>query len=80
MTANVQDLLQRNRTWAATVEARNPGFFARLDPAETIRWDYRTTDLSPRGHPLEAIRARLRAQGLPDAAAVARAAIRRGCV
>jgi error-prone DNA polymerase len=46
--------------------------FARLDPAETIRWDYRTTDLSPRGHPLEAIRAGLRAQGLPDAAALAR--------
>jgi error-prone DNA polymerase len=46
--------------------------FARLDAAETIRWDYRTTDLSPRGHPLEAVRAALRAQGLPDAAAVAR--------
>ncbi len=45
--------------------------FARLSPAETIRWDYRTTDLSPRGHPLEAVRAGLRAQGLPDAAAVA---------
>ena len=46
--------------------------FARLDAAETIRWDYRTTDLSPRGHPLEAVRAALRAQGLPDAATVAR--------
>lgn len=46
--------------------------FARLDPAETIRWDYRATDLSPRGHPLEAVRAALQAQGLPDAAAVAR--------
>ena len=46
--------------------------FARLDAAETIRWDYRTTDLSPRGHPLEAVRAALRAQGLPDAADVAR--------
>jgi error-prone DNA polymerase len=46
------------------------GLFARLDPAETIRWDYRTTDLSPRGHPLEAVRAALRAQGLPDAATV----------
>jgi error-prone DNA polymerase len=45
-------------------------YFARLSPAETIRWDYRTTDLSPRGHPLEVVRARLRAQGLPDAAAV----------
>jgi error-prone DNA polymerase len=45
--------------------------FARLDVAETIRWDYRTTDLSPRGHPLETVRAGLRAQGLPDAAAVA---------
>jgi error-prone DNA polymerase len=46
--------------------------FAHLDAAETIRWDYRTTDLSPRGHPLEAVREGLRAQGLPDAAAVAR--------
>jgi error-prone DNA polymerase len=46
--------------------------FALLDSAETIRWDYRTTDLSPRGHPLEAVRTQLRAQGLPDAAAVAR--------
>jgi error-prone DNA polymerase len=48
------------------------GLFAVLDPAETIRWDYRTTDLSPRGHPLEAVRTRLRAEGLPDAATVAR--------
>jgi len=46
--------------------------FAHLDTAETIRWDYRTTDLSPRGHPLETVRAALRAQGLPEAAAVAR--------
>jgi len=45
--------------------------FVPLDPAETIRWDYRTTELSPRGHPLEAVRATLHAQGLPDAAAVA---------
>jgi error-prone DNA polymerase len=46
--------------------------FVPLDPAETIRWDYRTTELSPRGHPLEAVRATLHAQGLPDAVAVAR--------
>jgi error-prone DNA polymerase len=46
--------------------------FVPLDSAETIRWDYQTTDLSPRGHPLEAVRAGFCAQGLPDAATVAR--------
>ncbi|MBP7148089.1 MAG: error-prone DNA polymerase [Acidobacteria bacterium] len=41
--------------------------FAPLDAGETIRWDYRTTHLSPRGHPIEEVRDQLRAQGLPDA-------------
>jgi error-prone DNA polymerase len=85
--AGAFDGLEANRRtalWEAKALARCGGdslpmeppssgeLFARLDAAETIRWDYRTADLSPRGHPLEAVRATLRAQGLPDAAAVAR--------
>jgi error-prone DNA polymerase len=46
--------------------------FAPLDAFDTIGWDYRTTHLSPRGHPLEAVRGALRAQRLPDASEVAR--------
>jgi error-prone DNA polymerase len=46
--------------------------FASLDAFDTIGWDYRATHLSPRGHPLEPLRDRLRAQRLPDAAEVAR--------
>jgi carbonic anhydrase len=30
MTAPLDDLLQRNRSWAAATEARSPGFFSRL--------------------------------------------------
>ena len=41
--------------------------FARLDPVETIGWDYRTTGHSPRGHPLAPLREKLRARRLPDA-------------
>ncbi len=46
--------------------------FSSLDAFDTIGWDYRTTHLSPRGHPLEPLRERLRAQRLPDATEVAR--------
>jgi len=55
----------------ADLPARQGTLFAPLDPAETVAWDYRATDLSPRGHPVEAVRAQLRAQGLPDARTVA---------
>jgi error-prone DNA polymerase len=41
-----------------------------LAPLDTILWDYRTSQHSPRGHPLEPLRAELRAQRLPDAAVV----------
>jgi error-prone DNA polymerase len=51
--------------------ARQGALFAPLDAAETVAWDYRATELSPRGHPLEAVRDQLRAQGLPDARTVA---------
>jgi error-prone DNA polymerase len=85
--AGAFDGLQANRRtafWEAKALAKCGGdslpveppssgeLFACLDAAETIRWDYRTADLSPRGHPLEAVRAALRAQGFPDAAGVAR--------
>jgi error-prone DNA polymerase len=45
--------------------------FPPLDAFETIAWDYRATSSSPRGHPLEPLRNRLRALGLPDARTVA---------
>jgi error-prone DNA polymerase len=51
--------------------AEPPPTFAPLDPFETILWDYRAGDHSPRGHPLAPLRAALRAQGLPDARTVA---------
>ena len=44
--------------------------FEELDPRETIAWDYRTSAHSPRGHPLAALRAQLRARDLPDARTV----------
>lgn len=44
--------------------------FDPLDTLETINWDYQTTNVSPRGHPLAALREQLDAQGLPDAATV----------
>jgi error-prone DNA polymerase len=46
--------------------------FDELTALETILWDYRTSDHSPRGHPLAPLRDRLRAQRLPDARAVHR--------
>jgi len=68
----VKALVRRSADPLPTEPPAPQELFAHLDAAETIRWDYRTTDLSPRGHPLEAVRAGLRAQGIPDAAAVAR--------
>ncbi len=44
--------------------------FDDLGPGETIAWDYRTSAHSPRGHPLAALRAQLRARRLPDARTV----------
>ncbi|MDH3627425.1 MAG: error-prone DNA polymerase [Acidobacteriota bacterium] len=41
-----------------------------LDALETIRWDYRTSRHSTRGHPLEPLRPRFEEQGLPDAGTV----------
>ncbi len=53
-----------------TPAARVP--FEPLSGLESIVWDYRTADHSPRGHPLAHLRPRIAAQGLPDAAAVQR--------
>jgi error-prone DNA polymerase len=44
--------------------------FADLDAFEAIVWDHRTSLHSTLGHPLAPLRERLRAQRLPDAAAV----------
>ena len=41
--------------------------FARLSKLETIAWDYRASDHSPRGHPLSPLRPYLRSQGWLDA-------------
>ena len=46
--------------------------FEPLSDLESIVWDYRATDHSPRGHPLAHLRGQIAAQGLPDAAAVQR--------
>ncbi len=53
-----------------TPEAPVP--FEPLSDLESIVWDYRATDHSPRGHPLAHLRRRIAAQGLPDAATVQR--------
>ena len=47
-----------------------PGFDG-LSAYEQIKWDYRTSSHSTRGHPLSKLRASLRAQGLPDAKTLA---------
>jgi error-prone DNA polymerase len=46
--------------------------FAPLNVFETIGWDYGSTHMSPRGHPLEPLRDSLHSQRLPDASEVAR--------
>jgi error-prone DNA polymerase len=49
---------------------RRPAF-APLSLFEEVVWDYRSTDHSPRRHPLAPVRSELTARGLPDARAVA---------
>ncbi len=53
-----------------TVRERSPAFES-LDAFETIGWDYRAANHSPRGHPLAPLREVLREQGLPSAREVA---------
>ncbi len=45
----------------------SPAAFADLDVYEAIGWDYSTMNLSAQGHPLEPLRAAMRARRLPDA-------------
>ena len=45
--------------------------FEPLSLFEEVVWDYRSTDHSPRRHPLAPMRSELTARGLPDARAVA---------
>jgi len=47
-----------------------PAAFADLDVYESIGWDYATMNLSAQGHPLEPLRAAMRAKRLPDAGEV----------
>jgi len=51
-------------------EDRDPVEFAPLDDFETIDWDYAGAMHSTAGHPLEALRTRLQAAGLPDSSQV----------
>jgi error-prone DNA polymerase len=44
--------------------------FAPLEPGQPVEWDYRTSGHSARGHPMAALRDRLRARGVPPARAV----------
>lgn len=53
------------------LEHRDDIWFEPLNPYDNSTWDYRTTGLSPDGHPLAHLRADLHAQGLPDARTVA---------
>jgi error-prone DNA polymerase len=45
--------------------------FRELTALENVMWDYEATGMSPRGHPLGPLRAKLAELGLPDARAVA---------
>jgi error-prone DNA polymerase len=64
--------LSRSRPTPLSVDAEERPELEPLTALETINWDYRRTSHSAHGHPLEPLREELRAQGLPDAQAVAR--------
>ena len=48
----------------------SPAGFTDLDLYQSIGWDYATMNLSAQGHPLEPLRATMRAKRLPDAGEV----------
>lgn len=60
---------QRREPLELRARERRPSL-PELDRAETLLWDYQTTGMSPRGHPLEAVREELMELGLPTADAV----------
>ncbi len=64
--------LARARPLPLAVDLEPKPELAALDAFETITWDYQSTGLSPRGHPLEPLRQALRAQRLPDARSLQR--------
>ena len=70
--ARVQGLHEAGRDALPLETPEAPVPFEPLSDLESIVWDYRTTDHSPRGHPLTHLRRQLAALGLPDAAAVQR--------
>jgi error-prone DNA polymerase len=63
--------LARAAPVALPVDAERVPEFAPLDALETIAWDYVRAHHSTHGHPLQPLRAVLRAMGLPDARTVA---------
>jgi error-prone DNA polymerase len=60
----------RGESLPLTARERYPDFNP-LTAFEEVSWDYRMTAHSPRRHPLEPLRTKLAAQGLPDARTVA---------
>lgn len=67
---------ERRAAMELSREEPNPTF-PELDAFEAIDWDHLASGHSPRGHPLEPLRERLRARRLPDAKTVAR--LSQGC-
>jgi error-prone DNA polymerase len=61
---------RRPETRMPTPVDESPAAFADLDVYEAIGWDYATMNLSAGGHPLEPLRAAMRAKRLPDAGEV----------
>jgi error-prone DNA polymerase len=62
--------VRRPETNMPTPHDESPAAFADLDLFESIGWDYETMNLSAQGHPLEPLRASLRAKRIPDAGEV----------
>jgi error-prone DNA polymerase len=60
----------RNESLPLQVRGVSPAFDP-LSAFEEVTWDYRRTLHSPRRHPLAPLRAKLTAQGLPDARTIA---------
>ena len=64
--------LNRSTPVPLPVEETSLPQLAKLSRFDAITWDYRRTRHSTRGHPLGPIRPQLTAQGLPDAATLAK--------
>ena len=62
---------QKSDSLSVPDRERSPRF-KQLDALERIMWDYETSYHSARAHPLQPLRAELRAQGLPDARSLQR--------